>query len=87
MRGAALAVISGGLASGLGYVLWYAVLPALTATRAASVQLSVPVIAAGGGVLFLDEILSVRLVPASLATLGGIALVIADRSKRLRSRS
>ena len=73
------AVASGALASGLGYTLWYTVLPALKATRAASVQLSVPVIAALGGVLFLDEHLSLRLVLASVAILGGIALVILEK--------
>lgn len=73
------AVASGALASGLGYALWYTVLPALKATRAASVQLSVPVIAALGGVLFLGEHLSLRLVLASVAILGGIALVILEK--------
>ena len=82
-RGAALAAFSGVFASGLGYILWYTVLPALTATRAAAVQLSVPVIAALGGIMFLGEAPSVRLAIASLAILGGIALVIADRDKRL----
>ncbi len=73
------AVASGALASGLGYALWYTVIPALKATRAASVQLSVPVIAALGGVLFLGEHLSLRLVLASVAILGGIALVILEK--------
>lgn len=86
-RGAALAVLSGIVASGLGYILWYAALPGLTATRAAAVQLSVPVIAALGGIMFLDETVSVRLAVASLATLGGIALVIGDRTRRIRRSS
>lgn len=73
------AVASGALASGLGYALWYTVLPALKATRAASVQLSVPVIAALGGVLLLGEHISLRLVLASVAILGGIALVILEK--------
>lgn len=73
------AVASGALASGLGYAVWYTVLPALKATRAASVQLSVPVIAALGGVLFLGEHISLRLVLASVAILGGIALVILEK--------
>jgi len=73
------AVASGALASGLGYALWYTVLPTLKATRAASVQLSVPVIAALGGVLFLGEHLSLRLIVASIAILGGIALVILEK--------
>jgi len=73
------AVASGALASGLGYALWYTVLPALKATRAASVQLSVPVIAALGGVLLLGEHISLRLIVASIAILGGIALVILEK--------
>ncbi len=75
------AVASGALASGLGYALWYTVLPALKATRAASVQLSVPVIAALGGVLLLGEHLSLRLVLASVAILGGIALVVLENPR------
>jgi len=74
--GMAYAVASGALASALGYVIWYTVLPALKATHASVVQLSVPVIAASGGVLLLDESLTLRLVLSSLAILGGIALVI-----------
>ena len=74
--GLAYAVASGALASGLGYAVWYSVLPALEATDAATVQLSVPVIAAIGGVVLLGEALSIRLVVASAAILGGIALVI-----------
>ena len=74
--GVACAVASGALASGLGYALWYAVLPALRATTAASVQLSVPVLAALGGVLLLAEPLSVRLVLAAVAVLGGIGLAL-----------
>jgi len=70
------AVVSGALASGVGYAIWYTALPALRYTSAASVQLSVPVIAALGGIVFLGEPISVRLVLASIAILGGIALVI-----------
>ncbi|MBA5688721.1 DMT family transporter [Rugamonas apoptosis] len=70
------AVASGALTSGIGYAIWYAALPGLRATSAATVQLSVPVIAALGGVAFLGEALTVRLVAASVAILGGIALVI-----------
>ena len=76
MQGVFYAVASGGLASGLGYAIWYWVLPAWKASAAASIQLSVPVIAALGGVLWLDEMLTLRLVLASMAILGGIALVI-----------
>jgi drug/metabolite transporter (DMT)-like permease len=78
-RGAMLAVLSGAVASGLGYAIWYTVLPALRATHAATVQLSVPVIAAIGGVLLLGERLSLRLVLCSIAILGGIALVLHAR--------
>ena len=70
------AVFSGALASGVGYAIWYAVLPALKNTSAATVQLSVPVIAAVGGIVFLGESITLRLVLASIAILGGIALVI-----------
>ena len=80
-KGLALAVISGAAASGLGYVIWYAALKGLSATRAATVQLSVPVIAAIGGVILLSEQMSMRLVLASFATLGGIALVLMQRNK------
>jgi drug/metabolite transporter (DMT)-like permease len=74
--GIGYAMASGALASGLGYAVWYSALPALKASTAASVQLSVPVIAALGGVVLLAEPLSLRLLLASLAILGGIALVI-----------
>ncbi|MEO8003210.1 MAG: DMT family transporter [Arenimonas sp.] len=70
------AILSGALASGIGYAIWYSALPALKAGTAASVQLTVPAIAAGGGILLLDEPASLRLVLASVAILGGIALVI-----------
>ncbi len=78
-NGIALAVASGAIASGLGYVIWFAALPGLTAGRAATVQLSVPVIAAFGGVLLLSESVTNRLLIASVATLGGIWLVLAQR--------
>ncbi len=77
--GAVYAVASGALASGLGYAIWYTVLPLLRATQAATVQLSVPVIAAVGGVVLLGEVLTLRLVLASVAILGGIALVVIQR--------
>ncbi len=81
-NGLALAVASGAIASGCGYVIWYAVLPALSATRAATVQLSVPAIAAFGGVVLLSEELSLRLFLASAVTLGGVALVLSQRAAR-----
>lgn len=80
--GVVLAVISGSLTSGVGYVIWYAALTGLSAMRAATVQLSVPPIAAFGGALLLSEPLTWRLVLASTAILGGIALVLASRSRR-----
>ena len=73
------AVLSGALASGLGYAIWYTALPALRATNAATVQLSVPVIAALGGIVFLGESVTLRLALASVAVLGGIALVILEK--------
>jgi drug/metabolite transporter (DMT)-like permease len=78
-RGLAIAVTSGAIASGLGYVLWYAALRGLTATGAATVQLSVPVITAFGGVLLLSEAVTLRLLVASTAVLGGIAIVLTRR--------
>ncbi|MDD5364681.1 MAG: DMT family transporter [Gallionellaceae bacterium] len=77
--GFAYAVASGALASGIGYAIWYTVLPTLTATKAATVQLSVPVIAALGGIVLLGEHLSLRLILAAIAVLGGIALVILEK--------
>jgi len=75
------AVASGALASGIGYAIWYTALPSLKATHAATVQLSVPVIAALGGVVFLGEPITLRLALASVAILGGIALVILERQQ------
>lgn len=74
--GVVLALASGALTSGLGYAVWYAALRGLSATRAAIVQLSVPPLAALGGVLVLDESVSLRLLLASVLILGGIALAI-----------
>jgi len=79
--GLALAVASGALTSGLGYVVWYAALGRLGAMRAATVQLSVPLLAAFGGVLFLSEPITPRLAAASVAILGGIALVLGRKSQ------
>ncbi len=78
-RGVMLALASGGLTSGLGYALWYRVLPSLRASSAATVQLSVPVIAALGGLALVGEALTLRLAVASVITLGGIALVLRSR--------
>jgi drug/metabolite transporter (DMT)-like permease len=81
-HGVLLALASGALTSGLGYVVWYAALPRLAALQAASVQLSVPLIAALGGVLLLDEAFTARLAVASVAILGGIALVLLKGRRR-----
>jgi drug/metabolite transporter (DMT)-like permease len=83
-HGAVLAVASGAIASGIGYVVWYAALRGLSATRAATVQLSVPVIAALGGVMFLSETVTIRLAVASVLILGGVGLALAERARTLR---
>lgn len=73
------AVLSGAVTSGLGYMVWYAALPRLTATRAATAQLAVPLLAALGGILFLAEELTVRLMFSAAAILGGIGLAMLAR--------
>lgn len=73
-QGAMLAVISGALTSGLGYALWYAILPLLGSARAAVAQLTVPIIAAAGGVIWIGEGLGPRFVVAAALVLGGVAL-------------
>jgi drug/metabolite transporter (DMT)-like permease len=83
-QGVLLALLSGSLTSGIGYVLWYAALRGLTATRAAVVQLAVPVIAAIGGVILLSEVITTRLVVASLAVLGGVGLAVTGRLRGKR---
>jgi drug/metabolite transporter (DMT)-like permease len=75
-RGVVLAALSGSLASGLGYTVWYEALRRLSATRAATLQLSVPVITAIGGILFLSEQMTSRLLLSSAAILGGIAVTL-----------
>ena len=77
------AVISGAVTSGLGYIIWYSALPGLGAASAATVQLSVPVLAATGGILLLGEPLTLRYMLASVAVLGGIALVFATPHSRI----
>ncbi len=77
--GLTLAAASGVVASGIGYVIWYAALRGLAATSAATVQLSVPVIAAIGGGILLSEDVTLRLLIASAATLGGVAIVLTQR--------
>jgi drug/metabolite transporter (DMT)-like permease len=83
--GAMYAALSGALASGAGYAIWYAALPWLKSTSAATVQLSVPVLAAMGGVLLLGEAVTWRLALASAAVLGGIALVLLGKTGRARA--
>jgi len=73
-KGIALAITSGAITSGLGYTLWYKVLPHLPATRASIAQLSVPAIAAIGGLLFLNETLTTRLLITTALVLGGVAM-------------
>lgn len=77
--GVGYAIASGALCSGVGYAIWYTALPMLKASTAATVQLSVPVIAAFAGIIFLNEPISWRLALASAAVLGGIALVLLQR--------
>lgn len=78
-KGIILAILSGAIASGIGYAVWYRALSGLSAVQAAVLQLLVPVIAAFGGVLFTNEIISIRLMLASLLVLGGIMLVVTGR--------
>lgn len=78
-RGVILAVLSGSVASGIGYTVWYTALRYHTATRAAILQLAVPLIAATGGIFFLSETADLRLVVAAALILGGIGLTIAGR--------
>jgi drug/metabolite transporter (DMT)-like permease len=75
------AVASGAVASGIGYAIWYSVLPSLRAASAATIQLSVPVSAVFGGLVILGESLTVRLALASIAILGGIALVVQEKQR------
>ncbi len=76
MTGTALAIISGAVTSGLGYALWYAVLPKLDTSLAAIAQLTVPVIALAGGIVFLGESLTLNFAVASILILGGVGLSI-----------
>jgi drug/metabolite transporter (DMT)-like permease len=83
-RGALLALASGGITSGLGYAIWYRALRGLTATQAAILQLSVPVIAALGAVALLGETVNPRLASAGAAVLGGVAVVLSERARARR---
>ena len=82
LSGVSYAIISGAITSALGYVIWYSALQGLKAASAATVQLSVPVLAATGGILLLGEPLTVRYLLASIAILGGIALVVVLEKNR-----
>ena len=82
LYGVILAIASGAITSGMGYALWYKVLPQLTATRASIVQLTVPVVAGIGGLIFLSEPLTFRFVLASALILGGVAISIVLKANR-----
>jgi len=77
--GVGLAMLSGGVASGIGYAIWYAAMGGMSATQAAAVQLLVPLIAAGGGAIWLAEAASLRLITAATMILGGILMVVMAR--------
>ena len=83
--GLVYAIVSGAVASGLGYTIWYAALPGLSPAQGASVQLSVPVITALAGSIALGEAITIRLSLSSVAILGGTALVIASRPRARQS--
>ncbi len=85
-RGIALAVVSGGVTSGLGYAIWYRALPRLSVTQAAVAQLSVPVIAALGAAVILHETITGRLLFAGTAVLSGVGLVFSARARNARPR-
>lgn len=82
LHGFILAIASGSLASGVGYAIWYRALPCMSRSTAAIVQLSVPVIAAAGGILFIGETLTQRLAIASILILGGLAVAITSKTKQ-----
>jgi drug/metabolite transporter (DMT)-like permease len=85
--GACLAALSGGLTSAIGYVIWYAALKYLSSTRAALVQLMVPVLAALGGVILLSERPTMRLALSSVMIIGGVALSLAQRENPVHGKS
>jgi drug/metabolite transporter (DMT)-like permease len=79
LRGGGLAAVSGAITTGLGYCLWYAVLPSLGAARGAIVQLAVPVVAAAGAITLLDEPLRRHVAIGGAIILGGLALALWQR--------
>lgn len=86
VAGVCYALLSGAGASALGYIVWYSALPALKATTAASVQLTVPLMTALGGIVLLNESFTLRFLLISLAIIGGLAMVIFLKSLRLERR-
>ncbi|MFZ5863054.1 MAG: DMT family transporter [Nitrospirota bacterium] len=86
-QGVWLAILSGSLASGVGYVLWYVALQGLTATRAATVQLAVPVLVAFAGMIVLDEAFSLRFIVSAILILGGVSLTLIRRERLERERT
>jgi drug/metabolite transporter (DMT)-like permease len=78
-KGILLAIASGAVMSGLGYAIWYSVLPSLTLTQAAILKLTVPIIAAVGGVLFSNEVITIKLISSSILVLGGVLVVTVGR--------
>ena len=74
--GALLAICSGAITSGIGYALWYFILPKIPSTNAAVSQLSVPLISAAGGMIFMHELISLKFVLSCALVLGGIAITI-----------
>jgi drug/metabolite transporter (DMT)-like permease len=85
VAGICYAVASGAIASGMGYAVWYTALAHLRATSAATVQLSVPVLAAAGGIVFLNEPVTMRLMLASSAILGGVAIFLLNKRAAVSS--
>ncbi len=81
-EGVLYAVLSGSIASGVGYVIWYAALKGLTTTQAALLQLGVPIIAAFGGVIFLQETITLRLVMAGVLIIGGVVLALLGKKSK-----
>jgi len=82
-RGALFAAASGAIASGLGYIVWYTALGGLTAVRASLVQFAVPVLTATGGVLFLGETISARLILAGALVIGGLVVALPGRTREI----
>lgn len=82
--GTALAIVSGAITSGLGYALWYSIIPKLQTSTAAVAQLTVPIIATAGGIVFLAERIDLRFVIATVMVLSGVAISAYQRKPRSR---